>query len=163
MDRAQLRKFIIRPALEGIGLWSVSAEHLLLGTAMVESELEYVMQKPAGPALSIFQIEPLTYRDLVTRLPNRFPDVYASTLSTLNMPSLPLDASYLIGNLTAATIVARLKYYFSPTKMPTPLDYEGMAVFWKNVYNTNLGDGNLVFATKIFRSVVYNYVEHSKY
>jgi len=163
MDRAQLRRFIIRPALEAIGLWSVSAEHLLLGTAMVESELNFVMQKPAGPALSIFQIEPFTYKDLVNRLPDRFPEVHDKILIALNMPTLPTNASYLIGNLTAATIFARLKYYFSPVRMPAPLDYEGMAIFWKNIYNTHLGDGNLVFATKIFRSVVYNYVEHSKY
>lgn len=56
---------VIRPALAVIGLQSVAAEQLLLGTAAAESRLgTYLHQQGNGPALSPWQIEPATHEDV---------------------------------------------------------------------------------------------------
>jgi len=69
----QFREFIVRPALQGVGLWSEGAEELIAGTAMVESNLTYVRQLGGGPAIGICQMEPATYIDLRKRLIDRHP------------------------------------------------------------------------------------------
>ena len=43
---------VIAPALEKIGLWSRSAEELVLGTAIIESGLTYLKQHGDGPLAS---------------------------------------------------------------------------------------------------------------
>ena len=65
IDAEQLRKDIVRPAIEKIGLWSQEAEDLLIGTAAQESHLgTYLRQLGDGPALGIFQMEPATHNDI---------------------------------------------------------------------------------------------------
>ena len=61
----QFRELIIRPALEAIGLWSQTAENLVLGTAIHESgNFKYIKQVGGGTALSFYQIEPVTADDI---------------------------------------------------------------------------------------------------
>ena len=57
---------VIKPALEKLGLWSMAAEELVLGTAIVESAAIYLRQHGAGPALGLWQAEPRTHDDLYT-------------------------------------------------------------------------------------------------
>ena len=51
MLASQIRSLVIRPALEKLNLWSLSAEELVLGTAIVESGLTYLRQHNDGPAV----------------------------------------------------------------------------------------------------------------
>ena len=44
LDASQLRKLVIQPALSEIELWSPAAEELVLGTAIVESQLAFIKQ-----------------------------------------------------------------------------------------------------------------------
>jgi len=61
-DADHLRREIIAPALRHIGMWSGAAENLLLGTAAVESRMgTYLRQVGGGPALGIWQVEPVTH------------------------------------------------------------------------------------------------------
>ena len=39
LDATQLRQMVIKPVLEKLGLWSVAAEELVLGTTVVERSL----------------------------------------------------------------------------------------------------------------------------
>ncbi len=56
---------IIQPTLQQLGLWSVAAEELLLGTALIESNLIHRRQLGlGGPALSFFQMESATHNDI---------------------------------------------------------------------------------------------------
>ena len=64
LDTKQLRTRIVRPTLQVIGLWSPSAENLVMGTAMQESRCTYLKQLGKGPAIGIFQMEPMTFQDI---------------------------------------------------------------------------------------------------
>ena len=113
LDLLQFRTYIICPALTSIGLWSESAENLLLGTAMVESNLIYIHQKN-GIAVSLMQIEPNTYVYLRKTLMEEYSKTHELMKAALYMDLLPLEPDYLHGNLSAAVMFARLKYYFNP-------------------------------------------------
>src|SRR5258706_9966058 len=65
---SQLRDIIIKPALIAIGLNSEAAINLLLGTAAQESNMGTYVKQTTGPALGLFQCEPLTYDDIWDRL-----------------------------------------------------------------------------------------------
>jgi hypothetical protein len=49
-----LRQYVIRPTLQRLGLWSLAAENLLLGTAAQESKLGYYLHQLEGPALGLY-------------------------------------------------------------------------------------------------------------
>lgn len=159
LDVKQFRQYIVRPALEAIGLWSEAAEELVTGTAFVESTLNYVKQVGGGPAVGVCQIEPATYSDLCNRVYSHQP-LAGLALKVLNMPAFPATADYLMGNMTASVIFCRLKYYLHPDPLPSANDYGAMAAYHKKIYNTSLGDTEILRSTKIFRSVVLGYAYH---
>ena len=160
LDIQQLRELIVRPTLQKMQMWSDSAEDLMIGTAILESRLIYLRQKPDGPAVSIYQIEPITYKDLRIRLMLDYKNIKDKVLSILCMEMLPINADFLIGNLTAATIFARLKYYFDPQPLPASNDFNGLANYYKRVYNTQCGDTKIEKAISVFKATVLNYSPH---
>jgi hypothetical protein len=54
-----IRTQVIYPARNKMGMWSEAAGELVLGTAIVESNLTYLKQHGEGPALGLWQVEPL--------------------------------------------------------------------------------------------------------
>ena len=87
MLASQMLSLVIRPALEKLSLWSLSAEELVLGTAIVESGLTYLKQHGDGPALGLWQVEPATHDDLYTNFLNFRPEL-GSKLMQLRAPNL---------------------------------------------------------------------------
>ena len=75
LSSIHLQDRVIAPALDKIDLWSRAAEELVLGTAIVESGLTYLIQHSDGPALGLWQIEPATHEDLYTNFLNYRPDL----------------------------------------------------------------------------------------
>lgn len=158
LDNTQLRELLTRPTLKALQMWTPSSENLMVGTAIVESNLVYLKQIN-GPALSLWMIEPPTYLDLRKRLMDNFSNIYQKILSILCMDMLPQDANFLIGNLTAAVIIARIKYYFDPEPLPAYKDFAGLALYHKRVYNTFLGKTDITKSSKVFQSVCeYSFV-----
>lgn len=158
IDGRQFKELIVRPILKSIDLWSETAENLLAGTAYIESELQYIKQLPDGPAVSVMQIEPNTYLDLKKRVSDKYPEIFCKIKLSLFMNKIPDTADWLIGNLNAAVIFARLKYYFDPEPLPLVDDYVGMAELYKRVYNTSNGAATLENATIAFRAATIGYV-----
>ena len=109
MLASQMLALVIRPALEKLSLWSLSAEELVLGTAIVESGLTYLKQHGDGPALGLWQIEPATHDDLYTNFLNFRPEL-GSKLIELRAAGLSLDEN-LATNLMYGAAVCRLCYY----------------------------------------------------
>lgn len=159
LDQAQLRNLIVRPPLEFIGLGGLAAENLIVGVGVIESRLAYVKQL-TGPALSPWQIEPATYNDLRTRSCLKYPEIVAKMLQFLKMQMLPFKADYLAGNLYAAVMIARMKFYFDKEGLPDAQDHEGMAKYYKRIYNTHEGAADVKVASDIFRSVIMGYAYH---
>lgn len=135
-----LRRRVIRPACDHLGLWSQAAENLLWGTANYESELLFLEQQGGGPALGLWQIEPATRRDLYDRWLTRRPHL-REKLRALVAP-VPKPEKQLATNLMYACAVARLIYYRRPEPLPHADDIEGLAAYWKQWYNTPAGAGS---------------------
>ena len=137
---------VIKPTLEHLAqasprLNSVSAQQLLLGTAMVESNLEHVRQLGNGPALSVFQIEPVTAKDMYTRFLANRPNYFKVVSDMLQPPDKEDFIGQLQLNMRFACAIARMKYWSSPVRLAEEGDWEGHAMVWKRVYNTHLGAG----------------------
>ena len=132
---------VIRPALKKLRLWSLSAEELVLGTAIVESGLTYLKQHGDGPALGLWQVEPATHDDLYTNFLNYRPEL-GSKLMELRAAGLSLDEN-LATNLMYGAAVCRLCYYRKPDALPEAGDIEGQASFWKEHYNIIFGAGTV--------------------
>ena len=64
MDPLEFYHHIIWPTLDDMGLRSDTACPLLLGTALVESGLEHIVQTGSGPALGPYQMEHATHDDI---------------------------------------------------------------------------------------------------
>lgn len=138
LDPSQLLAQAIRPALATMGerFAGPAAEQLVLGTAAVESNLVWLMQHGAGPALGLWQMEPFTFRDLIARMRPPVSDAVLS-LATSADP-LPSEVAW---NLRFGAAMCRLKYRDDPHPLPRAGDIQGMAVTWKRCYNSRLGAG----------------------
>lgn len=154
LDVQQFRNFIVRPTLSAINLYSKSAEHLIVGTALIESDMEYIYQVPAGPAVSILQMEPETYKDVRKRLYTQFKQYLQPILDYFAITEIPTKPAWLIGNLYAAVTFARLKYYYDKEPLPKEDDWQNLAGYYKRVYNTHLGKATIRNAEIIFKSVI---------
>lgn len=144
LDHLQLAKHVVAPALYRLAEvipWSLSAVQLVLGTAIVESDLKYLdqidYQNKPGPAFGLWQIEGLTFRDHLQRakpvIQNAIAGIYMEDLEVMD----------LWWNLRLGAQMCRLLYWHAPEKLPEAGDAEGMAKLWKLRYNTALGAGTV--------------------
>lgn len=140
----QFRELIVKPTLEFIGLYSPAAENLMVGTALVESRIQYLKQKPNGPALSVFQVEPATHDDLWAHFLLYMPHIREKVLDLVSHRATYENdkLSDMIGNLPYACAMARLVYYRKPEPLPHAQNIMGLAQYWKKHYNTEMGKGD---------------------
>jgi hypothetical protein len=137
-----------------IGLFSQPARVLMLGTALIESNLEFLKQVEGGPALGIYCIEPATHND-VKRYLNR-PDkdkLKERCLATCFYTGFGSDDA-LVHNLRYAVIIARIKYFQQREKIPEANNAAGMAGYHKKYYNTAKGLTDVANSVKIFEHVI---------
>jgi len=150
-DAKQFTQYVIKPALEAIDLYSESAEQLLLGTACAESKLGTYLHQIQGPALGVFQMEPVTHDDLWNNYLIYRPELQRQVIRlTPYTGGLMPPASLMLTDLRYAAIMARLLYRRSPMALQKKDDWAGAAEVWKKVYNTYLGSGTV---NKFLRSL----------
>lgn len=136
-------QFVISPVLHHLSqtdplLGSRSAENLLLGTALMESNLKHFRQIGGG-AVSFFQIEEATFRDIYHRYLNKRRDLIGP-IDALRMPAFGL-MDQLVWNQHFACAIARLKYFMVPASLPAADNIDAMGHYWKDHYNTAQGKG----------------------
>ncbi len=144
MDVSQFREYIIRPTLEYIGLWSQSAENLVLGTAIQESGgLRYIDQLTPGPgpAYGLYQLEKPTHDDIWTRYLPQHPELLDKVDDLLSI--WPTHIEQLRTNIQYATAMCRIFYYRFPDKLPAADDIEGLGKLYKLRYNTYKGKASV--------------------
>ena len=141
IDPQQFRDLVIGPSLRSIGLWSPSAEQLLLATAVVESGLRSLKQI-AGPALGVYQIEPRTHDDIWRNFLAYRRELASPVEELMAQANTPWFIQ-LVWNLAYATAMARLVYYRRPEPLPEADDLVGVAEYWKAHYNTVKGAGTV--------------------
>lgn len=137
IDANQLRREVIRPTLEFMGMHSEAAENLLLGTAAHESHLGRYLHQLGGPALGIYQVEPATLRDVRENFLRYRPELHDRVRDLLGYR--PSEERQLVTNLAFSTAIARLVYYRDPEPLPAAGDLEGLARYYKRVFNTVAG------------------------
>jgi len=127
----------LRPTLHEIGMYSPSAEKLLLMTACHESAGFKYRRQVGGPALSFFQMEPNTLTDLYDNYLSYRPD----RLAMLDQyRPLPLSHTEALERIDAyACAAARLQYSRVKEPLPEASDDWGMAEYCKEHWNTTAG------------------------
>ena len=134
MDPLEFYHHIIWPTLDDMGLRSDAACQLLLGTALVESNLEHIVQVGSGPALGPYQMEPATHDDIwenyLQGRPARRLDVAKHLIGNHR------SASEMKGNLYYATAMARIHYWRVKAALPPKGDIEAQAWYWKRWFHT---------------------------
>ncbi len=145
LNVVDFRDLIIKPTLDELAkaeprIRSKAAVALLLGTALCESELKFLRQRVDGGfgrALSFFQVEPATHKDVKRYLNERRPDLAKRVFGRSTV--LDPDDFELATNFPYATAIARIKFWMDPEPLPQADDIEGLAAIYKRVWNTELG------------------------
>lgn len=157
LDPHHLIEEIIEPVLRRMGMHSPAAVNLMFGTAVQESRLTWLCQLGGGPARGIYQIEPATAKDIVTRYAGQRPHIRArigAALHGLLPPDVAWDENWteaddaalefrLVSDLAFQTAIARVRYWMVPLPLPDPDDVEGLAHYWKSNFNTPAGHGTV--------------------
>lgn len=134
----QFRRYVVEPTLNymGQGFSKPGAVELIIGTALVESNLQCLHQI-GGPASGLLQMEPATHDDIWTNY-LKFREELAEKVYDL-MTCQPAREQ-LHTNLSYQVAMARL-HYWRAASTPIPSDIHGLARYWKKHYNTNKGRG----------------------
>lgn len=154
MCLSQVKNEIIVPTLSVLGerYNSKSAVVLTLGTGLVESGYEYLVQLGSGVARSVFQIEEPTFDDVVNRMGSIDPTLPAKVRGlSLNGA---LTYREIAGNLYLAAAICRIKYALISAPLP-PANYAyGLSIYHKQYYNTEYGSADPVKNTSLFAKAI---------
>jgi len=143
INASQLRKYIVIPELERLGLHSQAAEDLVMGTAAQESKLgEYLKQLGDGPARGIFQMEQATEKDIWLNYLKYKPKLREKVLVITSTPT-PYYTEEILYNLRYAAAMCRIHYLRQKERLPDHNDVEALGEYWKTHYNTHLGRGTV--------------------
>lgn len=158
MNAGQLRG-LIRETLEEVGLYSKSAEELLMLTAAVESNLGEYIEQTKGPALGVFQMEPLTHNDIMDRWLNAAPKSVRENVEKflekyMGNVGNHEDELAMQYNLKYSILLARLKYYMIKAPLPPHDDVHQLAAYYKQYYNTPLGKSTIPKAIEKYKRYV---------
>ena len=138
LNIAQLREFIIKPALHDLVMYSPEAEELLVFTCAVESNGCSYIKQESGPALGIYQMEPRTYNDIWQNYVVKKGSLILTMISNFHASFMP-DEQRLMYDWRFATAMARLFYAIIPEPLPNPKDIDALWCYYKIYYNTKLG------------------------
>jgi len=135
---AQFRALLVRPVLDSLQMYSEAAEELLVFTCAAESNGGTYLHQVKGPALGIYQCEPLTHTDIWQNyIIHRYSLTSILSLK-FNCPRVP-EPDRLVYDLHYATAICRLHYRRQPSALPDAKDVEGMWEYYKKYYNTSKG------------------------
>ncbi len=150
LNLSQFRDYVVVPALEQLGYYSLAAEQLVMGTLAQESNGTYIKQLGDGPAMGLFQMEPATHKDLWLNYLRYKP---ALSEKLLNMTSDSVDECFdangwpdhnaLVWNNRYAAAMCRVHYYRVKYELPKANDINALAAYWKDHYNTKDGAGTV--------------------
>lgn len=149
IDPRQFRDHVIRPTLVTLAklaglpqLASPAAEVLLLGTALQESQLTYLVQLGDGSGFGghgVYQDEPGDLHDMLNNFVAFRPVLAAAINQFRSKGPVGDDVARLEVDLAWATVICRLHYFRSTRPMPAADDLAGLCAFYKQDYNTPLG------------------------
>lgn len=135
MNRSQFQRYVLRPSLEKIGLYSPQAERLLTMIVAHESLKGHYIVQTTGQAKGLYQMENATHDDVLRWVHKNRPELYRQIVE---MGDGQPSAVKLITDLDYATAMARAFFLRFPEALPTGNDEE-LAAYAKKRWNTSLG------------------------
>lgn len=142
MNPQVLHDYIIRPTLEHLGdkYNTKVARKLLLATCAQESHCGVYFKQVKGPALGIYQMEPITIRDLFNNSIAHNKTLKVK-IAEFQSPAAEKNPEFfsIIGNTFYATAVARANYYRFREGLPAADDIDGIWKYYKKYWNSTLG------------------------
>ncbi|GAA6133656.1 hypothetical protein NBRC116188_04450 [Oceaniserpentilla sp. 4NH20-0058] len=132
-----LRHLVIRPTLQYLEQYSLSAETLLLGTAAVESGLGYELNQQQGKGLGVYHINPRTHQLLWDNYLATKPDLASKVRGLASQHEFLKDPhTELTTNLRYATAIAWLIYARKDATLPEASDLPAMAKYWRKHFHS---------------------------
>jgi hypothetical protein len=149
INASDFRSYVIQPALAALAPAGIpvtkTAGDLLMATAAMETDLGTWLTQVGGPALGVFQIEPESLDNLVSRLSAKQVTALFSV-----MPAQPTGAEMsgwvaenIEGNLLLAAAICRLFYWQAPFAMPASSTVSRLWTVYKTWYNTAEGGATM--------------------
>lgn len=138
INAKQLVECVIKPALDDLQLYSEDAVELLLFTCANESLGGTYLHQIKGPALGIYQMEPVTYNDLWQNYIAQQKSMCLRLIYHFNAPQMS-DEIRLTYDLRYATAMTRLYYARISEKLPDKNDADAIWNYYKKYYNTEKG------------------------
>jgi len=122
----------------GLKLDSPVAEELLIATAAHESLGGTYLKEDHGPALGLYQMEPVTHDDIWSKFMPNHSEVTHRLMTTCQMSTKPLS-SMLVFNLFYSTAMARIFYLRATAGLPATSDIDALWEYYKKFWNTEKG------------------------
>ena len=157
MDVDHFRIHVVRDSLKAAGWWSQEIENLILATGVVESNLNMLVQVGGGPARGVFQIEKISFNDVISYIKRDSQKVKA-ICQACGFSALPEDVNTVIWNLRFAVLITRMFYYRIPDALPTSENALEAYRYYKNFYNSYHGAATEEKCLPAFKKV-YSYKE----
>jgi hypothetical protein len=149
MTLDQVCNLIVRPVLTLMATCKPALAQgcsvaLVLGTGLVESNYEWLQQEDYGPALGPWEVEELTYNDMINRV---VPSIIGmeDVIQSLSLAGANGAAGFgtLAGNWYLGAAICRLKYWSYWDALPVPGSAVQLATLHKSWYNTSGGAADI--------------------
>lgn len=152
LDVGQLKREIVQPTLQAIGLDGMAAVNLMTGIALAESRGAYLRQLN-GSALGLWEMELPTHDDCWKNF------LFSTANATLReriqaLMSGELPSIQLVSNLRYACAMARVKIFRAPAPLPAATDAAALSAYHKQFYNTALGAANAGANRVLFQAAI---------
>lgn len=148
MNRKQYQRYVLRPALEKIGMYSEEAERLLTMIVAHESLKGHYIVQTTGQAKGIYQMENATHDHVLRWIHNNKPELYREIVEMGDGQPSPVK---MITDMDYATAMARAYFLLFPEALPTGSDEE-LAAYAKKRWNTSAGKATADDYLKAYQS-----------
>lgn len=148
MNRKQFQKYVLRPSLEKIGLYSEEAERLLTMIVAHESLKGHYIVQTTGQAKGVYQMENATHDDVLRWVHNNRPQLYKVIVEMGDGQPSPVK---MITDMDYATAMSRAFFLRFPEALPTGNDEE-LAAYAKKRWNTSAGKATPTDYLKAYQS-----------
>lgn len=148
-----LKDEITVPTLQALGMYSMNAVNLVLGTIADETDFgSFRSQLNGGPGLGIGSMEEPTYCDCWRYI--YLHDGVLNAVKTVCPGASHETFALLQTNDVLAVTMIRIKYWMVPAEIPTEIP--DLAAYWKKYYNTPLGKGTVDIFIQKYNQFVLN-------
>lgn len=155
LNIVQFRNVIIKPAMVDLMMYSHDAEELLVFTCATESDGGTFIHQINGPALGIYQMEPVTHNDIWHNYIKHNPKLMMLLSTNFNIADIPSEER-LVYDLRYATAMARIFYARIHETLPDKNNVMAIWAYYKKYYNTAKGAAKENEAYKKYGSFIQN-------